>query len=258
MSIANTPLCYLLFWLLVFRSNSFTSSPLPRFVVGGISGVMDPNELEFLAESELVTIVPRFRMESVDLMEAQVSDCVWRCFSSVMLKALFELHEVQFYICIHFKMYFCFVILMLDSNTGKCRHLSLSDFKSTQLFFSRLGPFIRTFPPMFLSGLLFICVSNRSVVLFLQVGCAFRDYQSSRRLRNSIRAVLHLPTHIIRNWPLCYFSMHWRIYLSKYTFVSFHILLVRNVPHNEVHRIFWWDVQSKYLRLVKIGLSVPF
>lgn len=44
--------------------------------MGGISGVMDPNELEFLAESELVTIVPRFRMESVDLMEAQVSDCV--------------------------------------------------------------------------------------------------------------------------------------------------------------------------------------
>ncbi|KAL5112093.1 DNA replication complex GINS protein PSF2 [Taenia crassiceps] len=33
---------------------------------------MDPNELEFLAECELVTIVPRIRMESIDLMETQV------------------------------------------------------------------------------------------------------------------------------------------------------------------------------------------
>ncbi|VDK41348.1 unnamed protein product [Taenia asiatica] len=33
---------------------------------------MDPNELEFLAEGEFVTIVPRFRMESIDLMECQI------------------------------------------------------------------------------------------------------------------------------------------------------------------------------------------
>ncbi|KAM3179068.1 hypothetical protein ACTXT7_001288 [Hymenolepis weldensis] len=33
---------------------------------------MDPTELEFLAEDELITIVPRVRMEAVDLLDSQV------------------------------------------------------------------------------------------------------------------------------------------------------------------------------------------
>nr|CDS32363.1 dna replication complex gins protein psf2 [Hymenolepis microstoma] len=33
---------------------------------------MDPTELEFIAEDELITIVPRVRMEAVDLLDSQV------------------------------------------------------------------------------------------------------------------------------------------------------------------------------------------
>ncbi|VDM17263.1 unnamed protein product [Hydatigera taeniaeformis] len=39
---------------------------------GGVFEAMDPNELEFLAEFEFVTIVPRFRMDSIDLMEVRI------------------------------------------------------------------------------------------------------------------------------------------------------------------------------------------
>lgn len=34
---------------------------------------MDPTELEFLAEDDLVAIIPRVRMESIDLIDSKVT-----------------------------------------------------------------------------------------------------------------------------------------------------------------------------------------
>lgn len=53
---------------------------------------MDPTELEFLAEDELITIVPRVRMEAVDLLDSQVEILFWLLF----LRYFIWLFDVKF------------------------------------------------------------------------------------------------------------------------------------------------------------------